>query len=229
MASTYTTHYNLEKPDGNDDINVLALNSDFDKIDAAIWGLSGTYKRTLTANDNIDSIDDGIYYLTNTLPFGIPSNAQWCFVRQISNSAIKHQYIIRPAGGIFYVREHSGSPTVWTDWHCICGHSAITRINYGPNSYVEYWRNGQIGCLKIMYYVTDGSISAWSTKEIATIPNGFRPAQSIMMRGVCDRAGDEGAAFSVDSNGSVKIQTRYNAFSASGGALQGTLTFPIRY
>lgn len=228
MSST-TSHYGFTKPATSEAYNVGVQNENMDKADAAIWGLPATYKRTLTENDVIDSLSDGIYYLTNSLPSGIPAEAQWCFLYQVSNSAIIHQYIIRPAGGNVYVREHSGSPSVWTGWHCICGHSAVTRINYGSNSYVEYWRNGQVGCLKIMYYVSDGSISAWSTKEIATIPNGFRPAQSIMMRGIVDRAGDEGVAFSVDSNGSVKIQTRHNSFGTSGGALQGTLTYPIRY
>ena len=33
MASTYTTKFNLEKPDGDDDISVLAINGNSEKID----------------------------------------------------------------------------------------------------------------------------------------------------------------------------------------------------
>ena len=36
MASTYTSNIGLEKPDGNDDINVIAINGNMDKLDAAI-------------------------------------------------------------------------------------------------------------------------------------------------------------------------------------------------
>ena len=41
MASTYTTNLNLEKPDGDDDISVLAINGNSDKIDAALAKTNG--------------------------------------------------------------------------------------------------------------------------------------------------------------------------------------------
>lgn len=39
MASTYTTNLHLEKPDGDDDISVLAINGNSDILDAAIKAL----------------------------------------------------------------------------------------------------------------------------------------------------------------------------------------------
>ena len=38
MASTYTTNYNLEKPDPNADININPINSDLDLIDQVLSG-----------------------------------------------------------------------------------------------------------------------------------------------------------------------------------------------
>ena len=227
--ATNTTHYNLKKPAGTEDINVNDINSNMDVIDTALWNLPAAYKGTLSSGTSVDSISDGIYYMTNSLPVGIPSECQWCFLYQISNAAIIQQIIVRPAGGIVYAREHSGSPSAWTGWHCICGHSAVTRITYGSYSYVEYWRNGQCGCLKMYYNVSDGTIAAWTTKTIATLPSGFRPATTVLQRGIVDRAGDEGTAFLVDADGVVKVSTRHNPFSTGGDVLQGTLTFPIRY
>ena len=36
MASTYTERFNLEKQDGNDDISVLGINNNMDKIEEAL-------------------------------------------------------------------------------------------------------------------------------------------------------------------------------------------------
>ena len=41
MASTYTTNLHLEKPDGNDDINVSAINGNSDILDALLKSSTG--------------------------------------------------------------------------------------------------------------------------------------------------------------------------------------------
>ena len=232
MASTYTTHYNLEKPDGNDDINVNAINSDFDKIDAAIWNTL-TYRRTFTASDNLDTLINegtGIYTIGNDLPQNAPAGYTWAMLIQIKRTDIFfHQYIIRAEDGAVLVRAYSGSPQVWSSWKMVGGYTAPVQIDYGSGSYVRYWKSGQTGCLKVLYRVADGAINAWTNKEIATLPAGFRPVESLTNIAAVDRSGDAGTCVSVDSNGSVKISTRYNSFSESGDILQCTFTYPIRY
>lgn len=229
MASTYTTHYNLEKPNGNDDINVNAINSDFDKIDAAIWN-SLTLHRFLTASDDLNNLASegtGFYVIGNDLPLQCPAGYAWSFVFQIVRNSFCHQYIVKAVSGSVLVREYSGSPSSWTEWKVLSGFVAKQRINYGSNSYVEYWKNGNIGCVYIFYNVSDGTLSAWSTKTIAQIPAGFRPLQETAVRAILDRAGDEGAVGAVNSSGNCIIQTRHNSFNTSGDVLQAYIIYPI--
>ena len=47
MASTYTTNLHLEKPDGDDDISVLAINGNSDILDAAIKALQDKFTTTI--------------------------------------------------------------------------------------------------------------------------------------------------------------------------------------
>ena len=230
MSSTYTTHYNLEKPDGDDDINVLALNNDFEKIDDAIWNTL-TFHRVFTASDNLNllgSEGNGIFTIGNDLPQNAPAGYTWSMLIQIKRSDIFiHQYIIKPEVGAVLVREYSGNPQVWGDWKYISGYVARTRINYGSNSYVEYWKNGNIAQVYVKYAVSDGAVSAWDSKQIATIPEGFRPLQETDVAGVLDRQGDAGTYVAVNSSGVVAIQTRYNAFSSNGGVIQANIVYPI--
>lgn len=228
--ATYTSHYNLKKPAGTEDINVNDINGNADLTDSAIWATL-TYHRTLEASDNMDllaSEGTGIFTIGNYLPQNAPSGYTWSMVIQIKRSDIfVHQYIIKAETGSVLVREYSGSPSVWGSWKYLSGYVARTRINYGSNSYVEYWKNGNIAQVYVKYAVSDGTISAWSSKQIATIPEGFRPLQETDVMGVVDRAGDEGAYAAVNSSGVVAIQTRYNAFSSSGGVIQANVVYPI--
>ena len=231
--ATNTTHYSLKKPAGTENINILDINENMDKIDDAIWNTL-TYRRTFTASDNLDTLiseGTGIYTIGNDLPQNAPAGYIWSMFLQIKRSDIFiHQYIIRAEDGAVLVRAYSGSPQrVWSSWKMVGGYIAPAQIDYGNNSYVRYWKSGQTGCLKVLYRVADGAINAWTNKEIATLPAGFRPVESLTNIAAVDRSGDAGTCVSVDSNGSVKISTRYNSFSESGDILQCTFTYPIRY
>ena len=57
MASTYTTHYNLEKPDPNADININPINGDLDDIDAAIYGVQSD----LNSKANYKTVQEYIF------------------------------------------------------------------------------------------------------------------------------------------------------------------------
>lgn len=227
-----TSHFLIPKLNRNSGISADDLNAALDAIDSAIWS-SLVYHRVLTSSDDMNSIiseGTGIFYIGNALPLNAPAGFTWSIVIQIKiQNTFVHQYIYKPVAKAMMIREYSGSPTVFGDWNMIGGYTEITRVNYGSNSYFEYWKSGQTGCIKMFYKVDDGSINSWTVKEVGTVPAGFRPAQVIMTRGCVDRASDEGACFSVDSNGSVKVQTRFNSFDSSGDVLQGILTYPIRY
>lgn len=65
MASTYTTNLNLEKPNGNDDINVQAINGNMDKLDGKVPVIyKKTVSGTTTASGALDSgLNTNIYYI----------------------------------------------------------------------------------------------------------------------------------------------------------------------
>lgn len=229
MAST-TSHYGFSKPAASEAYSVGVQNENMDKADAAIWNTL-TFHRVFTSSDDLNSLNSegtGIFTIGNDLPQNAPAGYTWSMLIQIKRSDIfLHQYIIKPEAGAILVREYSGSPQVWSTWKYITGYVARTRINCGANSYVEYWKNGNIAQVYVKYAVSDGAISAWSSKQIATIPAGFRPLQEIDVVGVLDRAGDEGTYAAVNSSGVVAIQTRYNAFGSSGGVIQANIVYPI--
>ena len=228
--ATYTSHYNLKKPAGNENININDINSNMDLLDAAIWNTL-TYHRTLDASDDMDSLaSEGtcIFAIGNYLPQNAPSGYTWSMIIQIKRSDnFTHQYIIKAETGSVLVREYSGSPQLWGSWKVISGYVARQRINYGSSSYVEYWKNGNIGCVYMRYYVSDGTLAAWSTKTIAQLPVGFRPLQETAVRGIIDRSPDDGAVGAVNSSGNCIIQTRYNSFDTAGDILQACITYPI--
>lgn len=131
--STNTSHYNLTKPAGSENYDVSVQNGNMDKIDAAMWKLL-QIRRTLTANDNLDSITEngtamtGIYYIAANTPSNVPvSGLTWCIMFQIviNETNMIHQYVLKPVAGKIWVREFSGNPSVWTRWKEYAG-TAVT-------------------------------------------------------------------------------------------------------
>ena len=82
MAS-YTSHYNLKKPAGTEDINVNDINTNMDAIDAAIYSVSdktqmtvlaANWTATQTSANNVKVTDDlslseGLWLVILTVPF----------------------------------------------------------------------------------------------------------------------------------------------------------------
>ena len=82
MAS-YTSHYNLKKPAGTEDINVNDINTNMDAIDAAIYSVSDKTQMTVllanwiatqTSANNVKVTDDlslseGLWLVILTVPF----------------------------------------------------------------------------------------------------------------------------------------------------------------
>lgn len=133
--STNTSHYNLVKPAGSEAYDVSVQNGNMEKIDAALWNLPATYKRSLTTSDDLNSLSDGVYYITANMPLNVPNgdiDIAYSILLQVSTSVIKHQYIIKPFTGVFYMREYSGTPT-WKAWRCISNRAVATDITSQTN------------------------------------------------------------------------------------------------
>lgn len=225
-----TEHYAIPEANRNSSFKTSDWNAALQKIDAEMWKLF-QFRGDLGSSNNMnDLVGSGFWRIGGTLPLNAPPDFTWSFVLQVEYGTLTHQYAFKAATKAMLIREYSGSPSVWSTWKPIAGYTDITRVTYDSNgSYFEYWRSGQTACIKMFYKVESGTINAWSVKEIGIVPNDFRPSQVIMTRGCVDRATDDGTCFSVDSNGSVKIQTRFNSFDSAGDVLQGVLTYPIRY
>lgn len=222
-----TSHYGIPELNRNSGISAVSINSAYQKIDAEMWKLFQSRGNLTSSGDANNLSGDGYWRIEGSVPTNVPSGYTWCFLFQIVVGSVTNQYIIRPASMSFLMREYTGSPQVWSDWRIATGIVGKTRINYGSDSYVEYWKNGNVAQVFVKYDVSDGAIAAWSSKQIATIPAGFRPLQEIDVAGVLDRAGDAGTYAAVNSSGVVAVQTRFNAFSSSGGVIQAHLVYPV--
>lgn len=235
--ATYTSHYNLKKPAGNENININDINNNMDLLDTAIWNTL-TVHGLLTASDDLNNLNNGnpgIWNIGDQIPLHAPeSDSQvsipsvaWSYLIQIKRGSFIHQYIIRATNQLFLMREYSGNPVAWGGWRVLSGRCRVTRIPYGQGSYVECWKNGSVGCIYAYYKATDGTLATWATKTIATLPSGFRPAQSTYAQGSLDRGDGEGTFVAVESTGDVKVCTRYNAFNNPENIIRVTVTYPI--
>lgn len=233
--ATYTSHYNLKKPAGTENININDINDNMDKIANALWALPATYKGTLAAGTDLDDMrydsDKGIYQIGNDVPLNAPTSTCYWGILFVIRAGLSQQWIVKPVSGKIWMREYSGNPSQWQPWKEFIannvGSTTVTEITYGSNSHVWYWRSGSVVTVTIQYAVSDGSIEAWSTKQIATLPSGFRPPRSVVACGIIDRVGDPGAYASIGSDGKVFVGARHTAFATGGDILQATVAFAV--
>lgn len=200
--STNTSHYNLVKPAGSEAYDVGVQNTNMELIDAAMWAMPSTYKGIIGSNDDANSLaSDGIYYMGGDLPLNVPSGMVYCFLYQVSNGAIKHQYIFRPVSGGIAIREKSGSPTAWQTWRKTEFRNYSTNPTKVTNS---KWTNGTISIRKRngwAFLKIDGAVlSAIPAREtIATVPEGYRPdTESYFF------SSDGTRQFLIDTSGNLK-------------------------
>lgn len=204
--STNTSHYNLVKPAGSENYDVSVQNGNMDALDAALWAMPSTYKRSLTTTDDLNSISDGVYYITNNMPQNAPTeiDISYSLFFQISSSVIKHQYIIKPFSSIVFVREYSGTPA-WQAWKAI-GRAGSGTISTGIN----YKKYGNI----ITIYINNVSVSAssgWST--LATLPSGYGSPDSVHVK-------------SIDGT-DLRVSGTSLDYRGSASTIYGTITYVI--
>ena len=225
-----TEHYGITEINGVEDISNIPINQAFEKIDSEMWKLF-QFRGNLGSSDSLNSLSgSGFWRIEGSEPLNAPPSSTWAFVLQVVYGTLTHQYFFKPEAKAVYIRAYSGSPQVWIDWVMVGGYTAPVQVNCGSNgSYVRYWKSGQTATVKVLYRSSDGAINAWASKDLATLPEGFRPVESITNIAAVDRSNDAGTCVSVDSNGSVKISTRYNSFNETGDVLQCTFSYPVRY
>lgn len=224
-----TEHYSIPEANRNSAFKTSDWNAALQKIDAEMWKLF-QFRGDLGSADNLNDLSgSGFWRIGGSAPLNAPPNPTWAFVLQVVYGTLTNQYFFKPEAQAVMMRAYSGSPQVWSSWVYVGGYTSPVQIDYGNDSYVRYWKSGQTATIKVVYKVSDGTVSAWGSKEIAVLPAGFRPVESITNIAAVDRSADAGTCVSVDSSGSVKISTRYNAFNESGDVLQCTFTYPVRY
>lgn len=78
-------------------------------------------RRTIGSSENINNITEtGLYVINGTPPTGISSGYAWSYVMVFSQGGqggyFVHQFLFKPSGGVFLMREWSGSPGRWSAW-----------------------------------------------------------------------------------------------------------------
>ena len=104
----------------------------------------------------------------------------------------------------------------------------LVKTTLGSSSYVTYCRAGNVVTLDVLYSVSElGTISAWGSKTIATLPVGYRPKINVSVLMETDRASSAGSQLSVGQNGNVTVASRFNSISESSDILRGCLSFVV--
>lgn len=104
-----------------------------------------------------------------------------------------------------------------------------TAITYGSGSAVYYSKIGNMIHVEAFYSVSDGSIAAWGTKKIATLPTGYRPRRTIRSRAVTDRTTSTDAFIGIQSDGAVVIAARYGTINDVNDHVQASFVYPAVY
>lgn len=106
---------------------------------------------------------------------------------------------------------------------------APVKITLGSVSYVEYCRAGNVVTVDALYFVSElGTISAWGSKTIATLPEGYRPKMNTNILMATDRSTSSGTAtLYVAANGDVVVAARFNSISDTSDRLRAYLLFIV--
>lgn len=101
------------------------------------------------------------------------------------------------------------------------------QINYGSSSYVAYCKSGNTVYVSVRYTPSDGSINAWSSVTIATLPAGYRPKFECRVLAATDRAASIGAIIAIGIDGSVVVGARYNAINDNSDVVASTMAYVV--
>jgi hypothetical protein len=121
MSYTKTDWINL--PNQTTPVNATNLN----KIETELETLDNASTNSLTQRTNVanntnlnDVTNTGIYYIPDVTLTNAPANYyKYSTLVVINNSGVIQQYISRPVGNTFVMREYSGYPASWGNWRTV--------------------------------------------------------------------------------------------------------------
>lgn len=115
MAYNKTNWENL--PSTSTPLNASNLNKMENQL--AVIDSALLFKGSLSNNTNLNDITTtGIYStVASSLTNAPVSEYNWAFLVVLNQNAVIHQYFIRPINKILFIREYSGNPSRWLNWH----------------------------------------------------------------------------------------------------------------
>lgn len=144
MASTYTSKLNLEKPDGDDDISVLAINGNSDKIEAFAGNLITENHGAVSSLSGLSTILDNILinlasnqmkafqinFTTDVLPFKAATYLCMLY-KSGTNTTYSHATFRRvdESAVVIGTRNSNG----WGNWNMIAGRAQVRNITSQTN------------------------------------------------------------------------------------------------
>ena len=93
-------------------------------------------------------------------------------------------------------------------------------ITVDSGTTINYAKIGHIVNVAIRYTVsTTGTIAAWGSKFLGTMPDGYKPNIFFQTRMVTDRATSTGATAQVGTDGKIYIAAKYSTISDTSDIL----------
>jgi hypothetical protein len=167
-----------------------------------------------------DLTEEGVYYTAgNTFVNGPTINYNWSQIIVINQGGLIQQIFIKPVDGAIQIREHSGSPAIWSSWKLVqydSGWKEFT-LNSGftnawGNYNSSYRKDGNV--VNVMMAINFTSVPAWGT-TIATLPDGFRPVTEYDVFCRAANNNDKPVLIGISSTGNINYLQATGTISAS--------------
>lgn len=107
-------------------------------------------------------------------------------------------------------------------WKKITTVSGETIIGSTDGTFIALRKCGKVVEFYTKYRASDGLISAWDYKIIATLPVEWRPKYSVHFRACTDRINSTQTMVSIYPNGDVDVGTRESKIDDSTDVIQCT-------
>ena len=208
-----------------------AVQTSLDKADTALQAVPPTY-RTATAQDTIDAAQDAkIETIAGSLAMIESSPA--------TTAHVVGEYIVYN-GQLYKVTAAIASGQTLTPGTNITAakiaddfadsqqvYPPVT-ITYGSRSFVRYSKKAGIVSVFINYFASDGTLSTqWSYKDIARMPEGFRPSVDQIVLGFSSTTSSLGTTLMVYPSGIVRVNCRQATLADTNDSVGATIVYPI--
>lgn len=107
-------------------------------------------------------------------------------------------------------------------WKKITTVSEETIIGSTDGTFIALRKCGKVVEIYIKYYASDGLISAWGYKIIATLPVEWRPKYNVHFRACTDRINSTQTMVSIYPSGDMDINPRQGEIDDSTDVIQCT-------